>query len=62
MPHLNSKRGVPGRIDLCRQDSFDHIHFDLKQQNCIKWHDAQDLKQQLTDRLRAELGQGPRVA
>lgn len=49
-------------ILTCRQDSFDHIHFDLKQQNCIKWCDTQDLKQQLTDRLRAELGQGPRVA
>lgn len=49
-------------ILTCRQDSFDHIHFDLKQQNCIEWHDTQDLKQQLTDRLRAELGQGPRVA
>lgn len=49
-------------ILTCRQDSFDHIHFDLKQQNCIKWPDAHDLKQQLTDRLRAELGQGPRVA
>ena len=46
-------------ILTCRQDSFDHIHFDLSQQNCINWCDAPDLKQQLTDRLLALLGQGP---
>jgi hypothetical protein len=44
---------------LCRGDDFDNLHFDTNHYGHIKWSKPADLKQQLTARIIAELGEGP---
>lgn len=42
-----------------REDMINCIHFDTRQYNHIKWKDAADLRQQLSRRISAEIGDGP---
>jgi hypothetical protein len=44
----------------CHADDFDHLHFDTNHYGHIKWVKPEDLRTQLTDRIMAELGRGPR--
>ena len=48
-------------IFTCRKDMIDETHFDTRQFNHILWENPEDLRKQLTDRIRAapEIGQGP---
>ncbi|MEQ1696900.1 MAG: hypothetical protein ABL901_13775 [Hyphomicrobiaceae bacterium] len=43
----------------CRKDSEKEIHFDTRQFAHILWTNEEDLKNQLTKKIRAILGQGP---
>lgn len=43
-----------------RADQINDVHFDTRQYNHITWKDADDLKSQLTNRIGAVLGPGPR--
>lgn len=43
----------------CRQESMDDLHFDTRQYNHIVWTNPADLKEKLTNRILAVLGQGP---
>jgi hypothetical protein len=43
----------------CRKSSFDDLHFDTRQYNHIPWDTTAELKEQLTNRIRAVIGQGP---
>ncbi len=44
-----------------RSDCVDFLHFDTQQFAHIVWSDAADLRERLTHRIRAVIGQGPRV-
>lgn len=46
--------GIPV-IWTCREDDFDNLHFDTRQYNHIKWRSAEDLKQNLVDRIKATI-------
>jgi len=46
-------------IWTCRQDEIADLHFDIRQYNCIAWTDPTELKEPLTNRIRAVFGQGP---
>ena len=50
--------GIPV-IWTCRKDAIDHLHFDTRQFNHIKWEKPADLMIQLADRLEAAIGEGP---
>ncbi|MCB1433809.1 MAG: hypothetical protein KDK75_15365 [Alphaproteobacteria bacterium] len=50
--------GIPV-IRTCREDSLDYVHFDTRQFNHIPWKDAVDLKEKLTTRISAVIGDGP---
>jgi nucleoside 2-deoxyribosyltransferase len=43
----------------CRADDFHLLHFDTNHYGHIKWVQPEDLRTQLTNRIIAELGQGP---
>ncbi|WP_394870649.1 hypothetical protein [Clostridium butyricum] len=43
-------------IFSCRSDDFENIHFDVAQQNVIKWEDEEDLKEKLDKRIEATVG------
>jgi hypothetical protein len=45
-----------------RDDCIDYLHFDTRQYPHIVWSDAAGLREKLTNRIRANLGQGPRPA
>ena len=40
-------------IWCCRTDDFDNLHFDTRQRSHIRWTTPEDLRQQLTARIRA---------
>lgn len=52
--------GIPV-IFTCRKDIIDRnlIHFDVRQQNFIVWEEHEDLKERLTNRIAAVIGDGP---
>jgi hypothetical protein len=43
----------------CRKESIEDLHFDTRQYNHIVWTDPADLREKLTNRIRAIIGQGP---
>ena len=43
-------------IWLCRKDDLTHMHFDIRQYNCIDWTDGNDLQERLFNRIRAIIG------
>jgi hypothetical protein len=43
----------------CRKESIDDLHFDTRQYNHIIWTNPAELREKLTNRIRAVLGQGP---
>lgn len=46
-------------IWACRDDDIEKVHFDTRQQNHIVWADPGDLREKLTNRIRAVIGLGP---
>ena len=42
-------------INCCRDTDFDQLHFDTNHLNHIKWKTPVDLREQLTDRIRATI-------
>ncbi len=46
-------------IYTCRQDQKDKIHFDTRQYNHILWRDSTDLREKLSNRICATIGEGP---
>jgi len=43
----------------CKRDHLDHLHFDVRQYNCIDWTNEDDLSYRLARRIEAVLGRGP---
>ena len=39
----------------CRDDEFDELHFDTRPFNFIRWKTAAELRENLTDRIRATI-------
>jgi nucleoside 2-deoxyribosyltransferase len=46
-------------IWTCRKDEIKHLHFDIRQYNCIDWEDAAELAFRLQRRIEALFGRGP---
>ena len=46
-------------IFCCRKDRLEEVHFDTRQYNHIVWETPVDLRDQLTKRIAAVLGDGP---
>lgn len=46
-------------IFTCRKDKIGETHFDTRQFNHILWENPEDLREQLTNRIMAAIGQGP---
>lgn len=46
-------------IWACRDDLVAQLHFDIRQFNHIVWTTPDDLRQKLSNRIRAVLGDGP---
>lgn len=46
-------------IFTCRSDAIDHVHFDTRQYNHISWMTPKELKEKLTKRIGATIGDGP---
>lgn len=46
-------------IFTCRTDVIDKVHFDTRQYNHITWATPEELKERLTERISATLGDGP---
>lgn len=46
-------------IQTCATSHFGKAHFDIKHLNHICWKDASDLQEQLFQRIRGSIGQGP---
>jgi hypothetical protein len=42
-------------IWCCKDSETAELHFDTRHLNHIVWHDAEDLKQRLADRIRATI-------
>jgi len=53
--------GIPV-IWSCREDHLAHVHFDTRQFNHITWRTADELKEKLTNRISAVIGDGPHRA
>ncbi len=51
--------GIPV-IFTCRRDVLDSVHFDTRQYNHIVWEKPEELRKNLTDRIDAVIGDGPR--
>ena len=49
-------------IFTCREDVFEKIHFDTRQYNHIVWETPEKLRQKLTARIAAEIGDGPNTS
>jgi hypothetical protein len=50
--------GIPV-VFTCREGEQEKLHFDVRQYNSILWRDAGDLRDQLSKRIGAVIGQGP---
>jgi hypothetical protein len=48
-------------IWTCRKDMLRHVHFDTRQYAHIDWENAEELKDKLSKRISATLGDGPRA-
>lgn len=46
-------------IFTCREDAIRHVHFDTRQYNHILWTSADDLRDKLSKRISATIGDGP---
>ncbi len=46
-------------IFTCHTDCMDKLHFDTRQYNHIEWNETADLREQLTARISAVVGDGP---
>lgn len=46
-------------IYMCKDDQIDNVHFDTRQYNHILWKDAKELKEKLSNRISATIGDGP---
>lgn len=46
-------------IFTCHKDIVNDLHFDTRQFNHIAWNDPEDLREKLTDRIVAAIGEGP---
>lgn len=46
-------------IFTCREDAIDSVHFDTRQYNHIMWKTPEDLRQRLSHRISAVIGDGP---
>ena len=46
-------------IFTCRSNVIDKVHFDTRQYNHITWADLVELRERLTKRISATLGDGP---
>jgi len=46
-------------IWTCRKDEIKHLHFDIRQYNCIDWQNAAELARRLQLRIEALFGRGP---
>lgn len=46
-------------IFTCREDTIEHIHFDTRQYNHIVWKSHNVLRERLTNRISAVIGDGP---
>jgi nucleoside 2-deoxyribosyltransferase len=46
-------------IWTCRKDEIKHLHFDIRQYNCLDWQNEADLALRLTRRIEAMFGHGP---
>ena len=46
-------------IFMCHENSVNSLHFDTRQYNHIVWETPEELRKQLTNRIRAVVGQGP---
>ena len=53
--------GIPV-IFTCHEDKLDEVHFDTRQYNHIVWKTHKDLREQLTHRICATIGDGPNRA
>lgn len=54
--------GIPV-VFTCKEGEQEKLHFDVRQYNSIIWHNAADLREQLSNRIGAVIGHGPiRVA
>ena len=49
-------------IFTCRKDVFKKIHFDTRQYNHIVWETPEELRQKLTARIAAVIGDGPNIS
>lgn len=52
--------GIPV-IRSCRSDQLGDLHFDIRQYYHIKWETPEQLRQELEDRIRARIGEGPEI-
>ena len=50
--------GIPV-IFTCRVDALEKVHFDTRQYNHIVWETPEDLREKLTNRIEAAIGEGP---
>jgi len=46
----------------CRKDEIKHLHFDIRQYNCIDWENTAELARRLQLRIEALFGRGPLVS
>lgn len=46
-------------IWMCRADHIEHVHFDTRQFNHIRWETSEDLRTQLRKRIDEAIGDGP---
>jgi hypothetical protein len=46
-------------IWTCKKDDIKHLHFDIRQYNCIDWEHPTELAQRLQKRIEAMFGRGP---
>ena len=46
-------------IFTCREESFNTVHFDIRQYNHIVWSEFEELKKKLSIRISAVIGDGP---
>ena len=49
-------------IFTCRKDVLEKIHFDTRQYNHIVWETPEELRQKLTARIAAVIGDGPNIS
>ena len=56
--HLGFDLGIPV-IFTCRNDKIGELHFDTRQYAHIVWENAEQLRDNLKNRILARIGEGP---